>query len=152
MPNCGYETKEQLDHSIEQMNEYEPKLAAEGLEMMYHNHTSEFFYNEDGQIPLVEIINRTNIKLQIDIYWIYRAGVNPIYFLEQFKDRIGAVHLKDGDLEHGKPLGKGTAPIAQVVKWAKANNVLMIVENDPLPDVQMDEAKECIDYLKLLED
>jgi len=152
MPNCGYDTKEKLDASIEQMNEYGPRLAAEGLELMYHNHCEEFEFNEDGVIPMVEILKRTNIKLQVDIYWIYRAGISPIYFLEQFKDRIGAVHLKDGSIAHGTPLGKGTSPIAQVVKWAKENNVLMVVENEPTPAKQMAEAKVCIDYLKSLKD
>lgn len=152
MPNCAFKTKEELDHSIELMNEYAPKLAAQGMEMMYHNHCDEFYYNTDELIPEVELINRTDIKLQIDVYWIYRAGVDPVYFLEQFKDRIGAVHLKDGTMEHGTPLGQGTAPIAQVVKWAKKNNVLMVVENEPTADKQMTEAKMCIDYLKSLED
>lgn len=133
MPSIAFGNKEELDHSIELINEYAPRLAAEGMEMMYHNHSSEFYYNADGQIPEVEIINRTDIKLQIDVYWIYRAGVNPIYFLEQFKDRIGAVHLKDGTMEHGTPLGQGTAPIAEVVKWTKKTMYLWWLKTNLLP-------------------
>ena len=152
VPACPIAKRATLDTSISLINEYAPKLAAEGLEMMYHNHSAEFAYNEDGVMPGVEIMKRTDVKLQVDVYWAYRAGVDPIYFLEQFKDRIGAVHLKDGTMERGTPLGQGTAPIAEVVKWAKRNNVLMVVENEPVPEAQMEEAKMCIEYLKSLED
>ena len=85
------------------------------------------------------------------MYWVYRAGLNPIYILEALKDRVASIHLKDGTMEQGTPLGKGTAPIAEVVAWAKRNGVPMVVENEPIADVEMVEAKMCIDYLKSLE-
>ena len=108
MPNCGYDTKEKLDASIEQMNEYGPRLAAEGLELMYHNHCEEFEFNEDGVIPMVEILKRTNIKLQVDIYWIYRAGISPIYFLEQFKGTLyRQTMFAEFELNIGKMVSQG---------------------------------------------
>ncbi len=147
IPGARISTKADLDIAIEKFNKYQPMLAKEGIELMFHNHWAEFVPNRDGQIPLVEIQNRTKIKFQIDVYWAYRGLVNPIYVLETLKDRIDVIHLKDGDMTQGKPLGQGTAPIYEVVKWAKANGIDMVVENEPAADRQMIEAKECIDYL-----
>ncbi|MEE0928274.1 MAG: sugar phosphate isomerase/epimerase [Acutalibacteraceae bacterium] len=144
-------TKEEIDDTVEKINKYQPMLAKEGIELMFHNHWVEFVPNRDGLIPHIELQRRTNIKFQIDVYWAYRGLVNPIYVLESLKDRIDVIHLKDGDMTAGKPLGQGTAPIFEVVKWAKANGVDMVVENEPTADRQLVEAKQCIDYLKAIE-
>lgn len=151
IPSAPVSTAAELDRTIELINKYQPMLKKEGIELMYHNHSTEFLYNKDGQIPHVEMQKRTHIKFQIDVYWVYRANLNPIYILESLKDRIAVIHVKDGTMEHGAPLGQGTAPIADVVAWAKKNGVDMVVENEPTADRQMIEAKECIDYLISLE-
>lgn len=147
IPGAPYSTKEDLDATIDLINKCEPILAKEGIELMYHNHSGEFVPNKDGIIAHLEMQKRTNIKFQIDVYWAYRAGLNPIYVLEQLKDRIAVVHLKDGTMEHGTPLGLGTTPIKEVVDWALANGVDMVVENEPDALVEMSEAKICADYL-----
>ena len=151
IPSAPIKTKADLDTTIDKLIKYEPIIKAAGMELMFHNHHREFLPNEDGVIAHVEMQKRTNIKFEIDVYWVYRAGLNPIYVLESLKDRVACLHLKDGTMEHGAPLGQGTAPIAEVVAWAKKNNVPMVVENEPVEDRQMPEAKMCIDYLKSLE-
>ncbi|MBQ9769063.1 MAG: sugar phosphate isomerase/epimerase, partial [Clostridia bacterium] len=142
---------EEVDSTVDKFNKYQPMLEKEGIELMFHNHWVEFVPNKDGLIPMVEFKNRTNIKFQIDVYWAYRGLVNPLYVLESLKDRIDVIHLKDGDMTAGKPVGQGTTPIFEVVKWAKKNGVDMVIENEPTADRQMIEAKECIDFLKAIE-
>ena len=151
IPSAPIKNKEALDKTIDDINRLESAVIAAGMELMYHNHHREFLPNEDGIIAHLEMQKRTNIKFEIDVYWVYRGKLNPIYVLEQLKDRISIIHLKDGTMEHGTPLGQGTAPIAEVVAWAKKNGVAMVVENEPTAELQMIEAKACIDYLKSLE-
>jgi len=151
IPSAPIKNKEHLDKTIEDINRLESTVAAAGMELMYHNHHREFLPNEDGIIAHLEMQKRTNIKFEIDVYWVYRGKLNPIYVLEQLKDRISIIHLKDGTMEQGTPLGQGTTPIAEVVAWAKKNGVAMVVENEPTAELQMIEAKACIDYLKSLE-
>ena len=151
IPNAPIKTKEALEATIAKVNKFAPIIEAAGMTFGFHNHDGEFLPNEDGIIPHLELQKRTNAKFEIDVYWTYRAGLNPIYILESLKDRISWIHLKDGTMEHGTPLGQGTAPIAEVVAWAKKNNVPMVVENEPKAEVEMTEAKMCIDYLKSLE-
>lgn len=151
IPWAPCSSKEEVDSTVDKFNKYQPMLEKEGIELMFHNHWVEFVPNKDGLIPMVEFKNRTNIKFQIDVYWAYRGLVNPIYVLESLKDRIDVIHLKDGDMTAGKPVGQGTTPIFEVVKWAKKNGVDMVIENEPTAARQMIEAKECIDFLKAIE-
>ena len=151
LPWAPLGTKAEIDSTVEKINKYQPMLEKEGIELMFHNHWVEFVPNADGLIPHVELQKRTNIKFQIDVYWAYRGLVNPIYVLETLKDRISVIHLKDGTMAQGKPLGQGTTPIFEVVAWAKKNGVDMVVENEPTAERQMIEAKECIDYLFTLD-
>ena len=151
IPWAPCSSKEEIDATVDKFNKYQPMLEKEGIELMFHNHWTEFVPNKDGLIPHVEFKNRTKIKFQIDVYWAYRGLVNPIYLLESLKDRIDVIHLKDGDMTAGKPLGQGTAPIFEIVRWATKNGVDMVVENEPTADRQMIEAKQCIDYLLAIE-
>ena len=151
IPGAPWDTADGLADTIAKLNEYQPILEAEGVELMYHNHHGELMPNKDGQIAHVEMQKQTAIRFQIDVYWAYRGGVSPLYILEQLKERIAVIHLKDGTMEHGTPLGQGDVPIRAVVEWAEANGVNMVVENEPNAEVEMIEAKMCIDYLKSLE-
>jgi sugar phosphate isomerase/epimerase len=151
VPGIPTSTTDRIDDAVEKFNRYAPLLKAAGIELMFHNHYRELMLNSTGEVPHVEFQKRTNIDFEIDVYWAYRGGVNPIYMLEQLKDRISVIHVKDGTMEHDAPLGEGTAPIAEVVAWAKKNAVEMVVENEPTAERQMVEAKICIDYLKSLE-
>ncbi len=151
VPAAPWDTAEGLRDTIAKLNEYQPILAEAGIELMYHNHHGEFMPNKDGQIAHVEMQKNTSVKFEIDVYWAYRAGVSPLYVLEQLRDRITVIHLKDGTMEHGTPLGQGDVPIRAIVEWAEAHGVDMIVENEPTADVEMSEAKISIDFLRSLE-
>lgn len=151
IPGAPWDTKEGLADTIAKLNAYQPLLNAAGIELMYHNHHGELMPNKDRQIPHVEMQKQTNIRFQIDVYWAYRGGVSPLYILEQLRDRIAVIHLKDGTMENGTPLGQGNVPIREIVEWAEAHGVDMVVENEPNAECEMIEAKMCIDYLKSLE-
>ena len=73
-----FKTAEQLAKLIADLNKYQPMLAAEGIELCLHNHHKEFLPNEDGQIPMKEIWENTNIGFEIDTYWAYIAGKDPV--------------------------------------------------------------------------
>ena len=152
VPGHDLSTKAKLDDFIDKMNEYAAKLAAEGITLGYHNHDHEFKPNDDGQIIYDEIVARTDIALEVDTYWVYAAGKDPVALMEQLKDRLPVIHIKDGLANReGKPLGMGTAPVADVYKKAVALNVPMVVESETLTPDGLTEAKICIEFLKAQE-
>lgn len=152
IPGTDLSSAESIDNFVKFINETAPKLAAEGIELQYHNHSSEFMPNKDGLIADFELLERTDINLEIDTYWVYRAGQDPIEILEKFKGRVNVIHVKDGDMEKGLSLGLGTAPVSQVVAYAKANGIDMVVESEGQNPDGISEVTRCIEYLKTLED
>lgn len=149
IPGHDLSTRENLDKFIEDVNRLQPLLKAEGIEMGFHNHSGEFLPNKDGIIVYDELVARTNLLLEIDTFWAYAAGKDPVALMEQLKDRLRFIHIKDGYADgEGKPLGQGTAPVADVYKKAIELGVPMVVESETLTPDGLTEAQICFDYLK----
>lgn len=152
IPGHDLSTKEKLDGFIALINWVQPILAENGITLAYHNHSHEFVPNRDGQIIYDEIVNRTSIKLELDTYWAYNAGKDPLQMMDELKDRLVAIHLKDGCMGgKGMPLGKGTAPVKQVWQKAKDMGLLMVVESETQQPDGPAETGECMAYLRSLE-
>lgn len=149
VPGADLSTKENIDLFLERMNYAEKKLNENGIKLGYHNHDREFKPNEDGLIPEYEILERSNITLEVDTYWVFNADVDPLEFIEKYKDRIRLIHLKDG-LKGGvgKSLGDGEAPAAEVRKKALELGFKIIVESEGLDPTGLEEVKRCADFLK----
>ena len=86
IPGHDLSTKEKLDQFIEDVNRLQPMLAAEGIKLCYHNHSHEFVPNEDGQIIYDELVSRTNLGLEIDTFWAFAGGRDPIALMELLKE------------------------------------------------------------------
>ncbi|MBR6794215.1 MAG: sugar phosphate isomerase/epimerase [Clostridia bacterium] len=166
IPSASYSTAEKLNETIENMKTAHKRLAEEGIRLAYHNHSKEFFPNEDGLIFMDELLARTEIPLQVDTFWLYNAGYDPVPYLEAHKARIDAIHLKDGlitapenrNFEHsqkgviGKAVGEGEAPCKAVRAWAIQNRRPIVIESEGLDPTGLEEIGRCIDYLHTLDE
>lgn len=165
IPGLDWSTEEKFNENIALINRAQKKLAENGIALGYHNHSGEFFVNNYGKVIENEIISRTSVELEIDTFWAYNAGLDPVVYCEKIKDRIRVIHLKDGiasapenknyEKVHegaiGKSVGSGNAPVNAVREWAIANNVRMVIESEGLEPTGLEEVKRCIDYLRTLE-
>lgn len=165
IPVAGWETEDKLKEYIPMFNKAQERLAAAGIRLGYHNHSLEFLRTSYGKIPEEELLAHTKMELEIDTFWAFNAGVDPVEFMEAHKDRIRVIHLKDGipsapeckTYDHvyegvwGKALGEGTAPIAQICDWANRNHVLVVVESDGLDPTGPEEIGRSIRYLRTLD-
>ena len=152
VPGAPWGTTAELNETIEKMNKYKPMLAAEGIHLAYHNHDGEFKPNLDGQIAHEEMERRTDIDFQIDTFWAFVAGRDPIEVITRLKDRVHVIHLKDG-LRNGQgfALGEGEAPVAAVREKAIELGMHMVVESETLQPDGISEVTRCFNYLKTLE-
>ena len=152
VPGAPWGTTAELNETIEKMNKYKPMLAAEGIRLAYHNHDGEFKPNLDGQIAHEEMEHRTDIDFQIDTFWAFVAGRDPIEVITRLKDRVHVIHLKDG-LRNGQgfALGEGEAPVAAVREKAIELGMHMVVESETLQPDGISEVTRCFNYLKTLE-
>lgn len=118
-----------------------------GMRIYYHNHCEEFKPVEDGLYP-IDIIGE-RCSLEIDTYWSFHAGVDNRKLLSEKKERIVAVHLKDGI--NGKPvaLGEGECDIPAVIAAAKDIGLeWVIVENDDPVPTGFEDITRSLKYLK----
>ena len=68
--------------------------------------------------------------LEVDLYWVARAGVDSAALLERLGDRVIAVHVKDGTLDREAitayppadqvPAGTGSVPLEAALDAASA--------------------------------
>lgn len=153
IPGADLSTKEKLDALIDLINEAQPRLAQAGITLGYHNHAHEFVPTEYGAIIHKELEERTRVGFEIDTYWAYVAGEDPVALLSRLSDRVKVIHLKDGYQDgHGMALGEGTAPVAAVREYAIANGLLMVVESETCQPTGIEEVGRCIRYLNSLEE
>jgi len=151
IPGHDLSDQAKLDEFIKNVNELEPKLKADGITLAYHNHDWEFKPNADGSVIYDQLLERTSIALELDTFWAYAGGKDPVAMMEQVKDRLVFIHIKDGySNRDGMPLGKGTAPVKEVYAKALELGVPMVVESETLTPDGLTEAQVCIDFLKTL--
>ncbi len=165
LPAAPWKPEDVMNANIALINEAQKKLAENGIALGYHNHSKEFFVNPCGKIIENELLARTHVELEVDTFWAFNAGIDPVEFLEAHKDRVRVIHLKDGiptvpenrSYEHvhdgvqGKALGEGKAPVARVRDWAIRNGVRIVVESEGLNPTGPEEVARCIRYLRSLE-
>lgn len=152
IPGHDLSTAEKLDTFIAQCNELAPKMREYGIELGFHNHSGEFLPNKDGQIVHTELEKRADIFFEIDTYWAFVAGLDPIATLERLGDRIKCIHLKDGTPEgRGYSLGLGSAPVAAVRAKAIEMGLGIVVESEGCEPSGKEEVERCINYLKSLD-
>lgn len=143
---------EKVEVLINDINKIQPKLEADGLNLLYHNHAAEFIKNDDGIVPHTELEKRTNVGFELDTYWTFVAGLDPLATLDRLGKRVSVIHLKDGDGKHsGCPLGEGVAPVKAVREKAIALGLPMVVESETLTPNGLDEARRCMEFLKSIE-
>lgn len=162
---ADYGTNEKFDHILELLNDAGERLKKEGITLCYHNHSLEFYKTPAGRMPMEELIAKTNVGLEPDVFWIENADRDALAFLEENKERIKLVHLKDGKINReiegsyegwfreakGVSLGLGDVPVADIVRWADKNGVPVIVESEGINPTGPEEVGRCMDYLKSIE-
>ncbi len=152
IPGAALETREKLDDFIAFVNEVQPKLKAEGIELGYHNHAFEFEPTAEGYHIHRELQEKTDLFFELDTYWTFVAKLDPVKELERLGNRVKMIHLKDG-LEDGTglSLGSGKAPVAAVKAKAVEMGIDIVVESEGCDPTGKEEVQRCIDYLKTLD-
>lgn len=129
---------------------------AAGIQMAYHNHDFEFPLVE-GKVPYDVLLAETDpnlVKMEIDLYWITKAGQDPLAYFARMPGRVPMVHVKDGK---GPPdwamteVGSGSIDWKRIfAKSQQAGIQHYFVEHDQPADPIASITASCA-YLKKLE-
>lgn len=121
-------TKDDLKRTAELFNKTGETAKKAGLQFAYHNHAFEF--EQVGDVMIFDyLLANTDpelVKYELDLYWVVRAGKDPVAYLEQHSNRFPLCHVKDMDKdkkEDNTEVGNGSIDFAKVLKAAKDNGM-----------------------------
>jgi sugar phosphate isomerase/epimerase len=83
----------------DRFNEFGRAAHAADLHFAYHNHDFEFA-TFGGTAPAYDtLLARTDpslVSFELDAYWAYKAGQDPLRYFERYPGRFALCHVKDG--------------------------------------------------------
>ena len=135
-------TIEGYQKSAKLFNTIGKALADEGLVFNYHNHAWEF--DDLGGTNGMQILDAETdpalVKYNVDVFWLYYAGLDPVAFIKAHSDRADYFHFKDGSKttdEAGKAqplfseLGRGQVDLQAAYQAARdARATWIVTEQD----------------------
>jgi sugar phosphate isomerase/epimerase len=137
----------------------------QGIEYVFLSHGHEFLPQE-GSTGFDELMKNTDpalIKLEVDIYWLVQAGIDPAAFLSRYRDRIRLLHIKDrtadaatsyaADVtaEHFTELGKGNIPWPALLRQARHQGIRYVfIDQDRTEMPAVESVRQSFAYLRKL--
>ena len=127
------------------MNTLGEKCTNAGIKLLYHNHEFEFKTLEDGTVIeelLLEKCNPEFVNFQMDLFWVNKAGVDPLTYFEKYPGRFIAWHVKDMNEEGNfAPVGTGTIDFKRILAEKEQSGMeFYLVEQDNTFDLDPLEA------------
>jgi sugar phosphate isomerase/epimerase len=124
------------------------------LQFGFHNHWGELAPLEDGvtTLDLLCELPADQLWLELDLGWIWEAGVDPVEVLERLAGRCPLVHVKDlrsrGSREYC-PVGDGAVGYDRILPAAlRAGVEWLIVEQDEVEGPPFDAVKRSFDVVR----
>jgi sugar phosphate isomerase/epimerase len=130
------------------------QARAAGIQLAYHNHDFEFV-PIDGVLPydlLLERCDPTLVAMELDIFWITKAGHDPLAYFAKYPARFPLLHAKDMTRDGAMvDVGKGSIDFKAILAHADEGGRLrhVFVEHDE-PPAPLDDARISYDYLSRL--
>jgi len=115
-------TAKQLDAQAEILRKIINLCHDNGVELNLHNHTYEV---EDDMHDLKGTLARIpDVKLGPDLNWLVRGGVDPVDFIEEFRDSIVFLHIRDQNKDGtwSEAVGEGDMDYIAIGKALRAAN------------------------------
>ncbi|MEN8123968.1 MAG: sugar phosphate isomerase/epimerase [Bacteroidota bacterium] len=106
-----------------------------GLKLLYHNHDFEYKKDKDGIIPIDYLLENTNpkyVNFQMDLFWVTKAGADPVAYFKKYPERFKIWHVKDMD-DQGRfaPVGNGNIDFSRILTNKKLSGMeYYMVEQD----------------------
>jgi len=145
IPHLAEERRKTIDQYkalAERMNKAGEICKNANLQLAYHNHDFEFL-QIDGQRGYDIFMNDTDknlLKLELDLYWVIRAGLDPVDFFKKQPGRFHLVHIKDmdkADRTKNTEIGNGSIDYKRILASSTVAGIkhyYLEQENNYVPD------------------
>lgn len=124
-----------------------------GIDFAYHNHDFEFEKFDETMTFYDFILENSSsdlVKMELDLYWIAKAGLNPITYFEKYPKRFPLWHVKDmkAETKDFTEIGNGTIDFRTIFE-ARENAGLKhwFVEQDSSDKDMFESLKISTDYI-----
>ncbi|HEV3327171.1 MAG TPA: sugar phosphate isomerase/epimerase [Puia sp.] len=110
--NIPTKSTDEIKSSIETLNKTGEACKKAGITLAYHNHTEEFV-PVDGKTPYDLFLGglTPDIKMELDLCWATKAGVDPVELFKAHPGRFPLWHVKDLNSERTGPAPVGTGVV-----------------------------------------
>ena len=129
--------RKDLPKLADRLNHLGALTKAAGLRQGYHNHDFEFAPAASGGTLLDAMIAGTDpslVDFEMDVYWVTKAGSDPLALMAKYPGRFPLLHLKDASPKPEQKIvdvGAGTIDFTTILKTAKTQGLKhAYVEND----------------------
>jgi sugar phosphate isomerase/epimerase len=157
---CAYLAESErgnLDHYkalAEEFNKAGETCKKAGIQFCYHNHNFEF-EAQDGILPYDVLLSDTDknlVKMEMDLYWVTKAGQDPIEIFKKHPGRFPLWHVKDMTNTPDKTfaaVGTGSIDFKKIFRdRAIAGMKYFFVEQDKCPGSPFDSITTSYNYIK----
>jgi sugar phosphate isomerase/epimerase len=141
VPRTAHASLAAYGELADRFNRIGEKARAAGLRLAYHNHNFEF-ETFGGNAPAYEtLLAKTDpalVSFELDAYWAYKAGYDPVRYFERYPGRFALLHLKDGTAAPAREMtdvGKGVIDFRRLFAVSRAAGLrYAFVEHDQPAD------------------
>ncbi len=143
--NMPISSVDELKEAVDILHITAEKTQKAGIQLMYHNHTSEF-KKIDDLMPydyLLTELSADELKMELDLGWALTAGKDPVEIFKNNPNRFPLWHIKDMDAAGNiLPFGKGELDFKAIFENASiAGLEYFFIEQDfpehPLEDIKI---------------
>jgi sugar phosphate isomerase/epimerase len=126
-----------------------------GIQLAYHNHDFEF-ETLDGGLPYNLLLRECDpalVKMELDIYWITKAGYDPVDYFNKAPGRYPLWHVKDMDDSERQfftEVGNGTIDWKRVFQARKVSGMEYFFVEQDVSRSPFESAQESYTYLRTL--
>jgi sugar phosphate isomerase/epimerase len=136
-----------------------------GIQFCYHNHNFEFtsYGNTTAYDYLLDSLDPTLVKFEMDCFWVTHAGADPVAYFRKYPGRFALLHIKDMkdkppashklDARMGlfAPVGQGTINWKRIFAAAQEGGMQhYFVEQDYCEQPPLEAIKMSYQYLSQL--
>lgn len=165
LPRPRPESLDQFRAIATQLNKIATVVRSHGMEFALLFHNVELVPQDDSS-GFNELLKHTDpalVHLEVDVYWISQAGLDPATFLREHKDRVKLLHLKDrlagfpftyttdAGSDHSTELGKGTISWPALLRQAQQQGIrYAYLDYDKTASPVLESLNQSFAYLKTL--
>src|SRR3984885_10426975 len=91
---AGEKTDAELATQVMLVNQLGQKLAAQGADLRFHNHTPELKSGEREWRYMLRHTNPKFVSVCLDIDWVRQAGYQPMDLLREAGSRVSEIHVR----------------------------------------------------------